>query len=247
MLSGIIIYYPHGLGDCILLTPTINVLRKQYKQIVVIIQERFASGNVESIFGNDVCIKYCKDVWQNGNFKEDSRKFKTFSDRIGFDYVDIWHPQDQHKIIYNMQSCNIGGIYNTTVNITSKDKYIADCITKTLKLKDYAFVQTHTGVSAKDFPVGFAEQYISKHTSIKQIVEIDKTFGYNEISLGVWFSLLDRASFIMVPDSLYFHAACALNKKIDIAYFAKGVSCWNRVKPLHNVRIDRLIFKLEEL
>jgi len=47
---------------------------------------------------------------------------------------------------------------------------------------------------------------------------------------------MELASEIYVIDSAFYHAAHALGKDVDLAYFNRGKEVYDRVRPLHTVK-----------
>ena len=89
-MKKMMILYPHGLGDCILLTPAIREYKKQTgNHISVVTLERFRSAK---FFDNNQYVDkiyYCKDAWHDFEnsqigFQSLSKKWRLFAVKNGY-------------------------------------------------------------------------------------------------------------------------------------------------------------------
>lgn len=251
--SKVLIIYPHGLGDCILATPALRELKQAGYFVGFATLERFRSAKLF-----DACpyvdeLVYTEDPW------EGYRSFTTgctyveaycrgVGDATGYDEVVlVQHPRRAHKIKATASALQVELTNKRTeVFITPADIEAAKAYRP---CEPYGFVHTHTGVSRKDLPEGYGAAWLKKYKGLDTVIEVGKTFAYDEIPIGVQFSLLEGAAGICVPDSVFFHAACALKKKIDLVYFAQGRRgrfTHHYVRPLHRTRY-RGVYTLEDL
>jgi len=120
---------------------------------------------------------------------------------------------------------------HTEVYISNEDREKA---LPYIKYDRYGFVQTHTGVPKKDLPVGFGKIMLENYGL--PCVEVGVDFGFEDININVQFAIMEKAEKVIVPDSVFYHACGALDKTVDFAYFARGKSVYDRVKPLHEVK-----------
>lgn len=234
----LLVVYPHGLGDCILATPALRARKKQTGDFVgFAMLGRFQSSG---LFDHNPYIDelfWTKDAWNDfPNFEEGCRQVEGYCRALagarGYDEVIfVKHSPAGSKILDCAKALQVElEDVHTEVYISDEDRETAQkCCTR----KPYGFVHTHTGVPAKDLPDGWGYDYISKQWGIKTVIEVGVDFRYDEISINAQFALLNEAAKVVVPDSVFFHAACALNKPVDLVYFAKGVGVYERVKPLH--------------
>ena len=246
----ILVLYPHGLGDCILATPALRERKiKTGDFIGIAIRERFRSSNfffgcpwVDEVF-------YTKQPWQDYpsyeiGCRDIIEKFKVIGKENGYDEV-IFVDHSGHKILSVAKTLEVDVFRNchTEVYITEEQEEKARFLIGSLK---FGFVHTNTGVSAKDLPEEYGAKWIAKRLGIEHIVEVGKTFKYDEFDIGTQFAIMNLASGLCLPDSVFFHAACALDKKIDLSYFYKGSSVYDRVKPLHDSE-HNLTYSLESV
>jgi hypothetical protein len=109
----------------------------------------------------------------------------------------------------------------------------------------FGFIQTKTGAGKnKDLPDGFGEKWLRKNKKINTFIEIGKTFKYDDLNINVQFEILRRSSAICVPDSVFYHAASAMNKNIDFVYFGRGKSVYERVGNLNKKITENVVYKL---
>jgi hypothetical protein len=244
------IVYPHGLGDCILATPALRQLKAQGYHIGFATLERFRSASLFDHNPNVDDLFYTQDAWNDFGGDFDKGFAAVFRDctkqvvDLGYDRViPVRHSPSGSKILDTAKSVNVDlPDVHTEVYITAEDERIADTFKPGVP---YGFVHTHTGVPAKDFPDGWGGKYIADKWGISRTVEVGSDFKYDEIPIGAQFAILRDAERVVVPDSVFFHAACAMDKRVDLAYFAKGKGVYDRVKPLHAVE-HNVIWKLPE-
>jgi hypothetical protein len=132
---------------------------------------------------------------------------------------------------------------STEIFISSEDVHLA---MKYFVKSPYGFVQTKTGVPSKDLPTGYGASWLKKEKGLDRIIEIGKNFQYDEITIGAQFILMGASDGICIPDSVFYHAACAMQKKIDLAYFARGQEIYDAVKHLHPVE-ENVVFQLPSI
>lgn len=247
---NVMIVYPHGLGDCILATPTIRALKMNNHFVGFAMQKRFKSAELfkHSPYVDEMF--WTKDVWNDFSSLEEGKKAiieecNREAELRGYDKVVwIWHPPIGSKILATANALNVQ--LNPESVVT--DVYIGkDDWKKTKEImpeKPYGFVQTHTGVPKKDLPEEWGKIWLKRNFQLDRVVEVGKTFKFDEFNINVQFALMAQAQAMCVPDSVFFHAACAMCKKIDLVYFAPGRQwIYNRVKPLHEV-IHHVVFEL---
>jgi hypothetical protein len=232
-----LIVYPHGLGDCILATPALRALKEEGHFIGFATQERFRSARlldgcpyVDELF-------YTKDVWNDFSSlqvgqQEVLRSCREMSKKNGYDEcIFVWHKKGEHKITGTARILGVE-LKDLRTEVFISDDDTAQALPY-FPASSYGFVQTNTGVPRKDLPKGHGATWLKKHFGVEHIIEVGETFQYNEISIGAQFVLMGSAASVCVPDSVFFHAACAMQKRVDLAYFARGPEVYDVVKPLH--------------
>ena len=249
-----LLLYPHGLGDCLMLTPT---LREYYNKTGIkfslCIQKRFESSE---IFKNCPYIEnthYVKDPWNDYpnyqiGFNEVIKDGNNIGKENNYDItIYLACKSNIHKIIQNAKDLKIG-LTDTSMDvfIGDDDKKIADNVIKELVGdKKYGFIQTKTGAgTTKDLPEGYGEKWLKENKGLENFIEIGKSFKYDEYNINVQFEILKRASGVCVPDSVFYHACIAMNKDIDLVYFGRGRDVYNRVGSLNKNIKENVIYKL---
>lgn len=214
----------HGLGDNILATPAIRKYRELHPDhhIGWAMLERFKSAqlwnpNIDEYF-------WTSDAWNEHGSYEAGRKaviaeaLQIQEDNGYHKLVVIDHKSSgDHKI---HRTANEMGIYLNEKELKT-DFYFQYFPTR--HWDTYDFFHGKTGVDAKDMKM---EQVGGNIANATMDADVNKPIWY-------WAEWLDSARNIYVVDSVYFHVACALGRKPDMAYFAKGPSIFNVVKPLH--------------
>lgn len=251
-MPKVLIVYPHGLGDCILATPAIREYKKQTGNFIgFAMLERFRSAE---LFKNNPYVDeiiYITDPWNDyPSFNEGMcaimKYCQQYADDNGYDQVKgIQHSPDGSKIKDCYESLRIfsNGDLHTEVYLTDEDHEWAKKANGIMP--KFGFIHAKTGVPNKDLPIGYGSGWIQKNfgrlSSIFYLIEVDKV---EPITRG--FALMNLADVVVVTDSVYYHAAGAMDKDVDLAYFARGKSVYDRVKPLHPVK-QNIVYELEDL
>lgn len=238
----ILIIYPHGLGDCILATPMLRALKAQGNKICFAMLERFKSSKIFDKCPYIDSFVWTKDAWNdfpNNNVaygQEEIRKFCAIyakeNDIEKTVFLD--HSRNGNKIIDCLNAFNLPHEnFHTEIYIDDSDRELAD---KLCPKEEFGFIHGYSpSLPSKNFPEGWARENMNKNTGIDKFVEIGVEISPFEIPITTQFEIMRRATFVYLIDSVFYHAAGALDKKIDLAYFKRGESVYNRVKPLHPV------------
>jgi hypothetical protein len=256
-MEKIIIVYPHGLGDCILATPAIRALSYSTNSYILFgMQKRLAESK---IFDNNPYINdifYVGDPWNDYKsyeigMNEITKDAMDFARRNKYDKViSIYHNKDHSKIRSTFEELNLDPMVfdsSTEIYINENDISIADEIINNLGYGDnFGFVHSKTGVDKKNLPEGYGRKWLKKKFHIDNVIEPGETYNEYEISINVGFELMKRSKWLCLTDSVYYHAACAMNLNIDHVYFAKGPSVHDRVKCLHDIK-EKVVYDLEEI
>ncbi len=248
----ILIIYPHGLGDCLMLTPAIREYYFKHQQKVnVMILERFKSSQ---IFCNNPYIAnvyYCKDPWndfetKNIGFNQVIDDGHSIAKENSLKPIFIKHKGKTHKIKFNCKALKVKFSKKIDIFINLNDFITAEkFIEKEFKNQPYGFIQSITGAGQdKDLPPGFGEKWLKTHRSLKKFCEIGKNFQYDDFNINIQFAILSKASAVCIPDSVFYHACSGLNKTIDFAYFGRGKDVHSRVKNLNPKITEHIFFTL---
>jgi hypothetical protein len=253
---NILIIYPHGLGDCLMLTPS---LREWYKKnntkVNIAIMKRFESSK---IFANNPYVDkifYVQDPWNDYSsadigFIEVQKAGEIIATQNNLISIFLNQPPPIHKIFKN------AGLLGLTLESTHIDIFISEeernianeVIDKYVGLNQFGFIQTTTGAgSTKDLPNGFGEKWLRNERGLNYFIEIGKTFKFDEYNINIQFEILRRASAVCIPDSVFYHACSGLNKNIDFVYFGRGVDVYNRVRNLNNNIIENVNYSIPNI
>ncbi len=250
-----LIIYPHGLGDCLMLTPAIREYYLKYGQKVnVMILERFKSSQ---IFCNNPYIQniyFCKDPWNDFDTKKTGfQQVKKLGIKIAKENnlspLFIKHKGSKHKILINCSKLKVKTSYKIDIFINLNDFLEANnFIKKSTNGLPFAFVQSKTGAGAsKDLPDDFGRKWIIKHTKIDSIIEVGKSFQFNEFNINTQFAILQKASYICLPESVFYVACSGLNKNIDFIYSGRGPETYNRIRNINTNIYENVYYKIPDL
>ena len=256
-MSKVLIVYPHGLGDCILATPAIRHMKKTTDNFIGFATlERFRSAE---LFKNNPYVDeviYTKDAWNDyPSFEEGTKDVQAYCEQYAKEnkydkVIMVKHSPDGSKIMDCFTALELWHDtvvpmtidFHTEVYLTDKDRDWA----KKRKSK-WRFIHSKTGVSNKDIPEGYARKWMDKNLGSPLMgtkgiyYEIDK---FTPITKA--FAILESSLAVVVADSVFYHAAGAMDKDIDLAYFARGPQVYQRVRPLHHVN-QNIVYQLEPL
>ena len=255
-MKDLLVLYPHGLGDCILLTPA---LREFYKatgeKVHVATLSRFKSAE---FFDNNPYVDkifYTKDAWldypnSHIGFKSVYEDWKKIAKENNFNgLVMPMHSNPISKIQINFNKLGIKDPASvlTEIHTSDKDKEMAQAVIDDLVGSEpFGFIQTNTGVPAKDLPTGFGEQWLKKNRNLTRFIEIGKNLQPLDYNINIQFEILRQAEAVCVPDSVFYHACHALSKEVDFVYFGRGAGIHHRVKPLHRV-VENVVYHLGDI
>jgi len=252
-MEDVLVIYPHGLGDCVLLTPALReYYNKNGHQLSVATPERFRSAR---FFDHNPYVKqvyYTKDAWldypnSQVGFNAVYNDWKTYAREQGLRGVVMpMHSNPINKIILNFKYLGIPLDANpvTELHTTPEDgDSAAKIIAELVGDAPFGFVQTNTGVPSKDLPADYGRTWLKNQRGLENVIEIGKEIGALDYNINIQFEILRRATAVCIPDSVFYHACHAMNKTIDLVYFGRGKGIYDRVRPLHEVK-ENVVFKL---
>lgn len=248
-----LILYPHGLGDILLLTPALRALDGEPPHVAVL--RRFRGTQIL-----DGCpwveqVHYVlPDPWHDTT-KQGCRQWgRNYAKKQGETPVWIWHPKEMHKILYNAHILDVVLVnHRAEVWIDDEAKEIADAWLREHVRPPYGFLHCATGMPGwtrvahkKDFPSQWGRRWL-KARGMRDVVEVGESFAKTDFPMPVQFEILRRADVLCLADSVFYHAAHALGKKVDLAYFGRRESVHRRVKPLHEGFREWVVWSLPTL
>tara|TARA_B100000123_G_C25716020_1_gene422207 strand:+ start:440 stop:1198 length:759 start_codon:yes stop_codon:yes gene_type:complete len=252
-MKDLLILYPHGLGDCILLTPAIREFHKATgNKVHVATLERFKSAK---FFDNNPHVDrifYTKDAWHDYpnshiGFSELYKEWRQFASDNDFGGIVMpLHSRPTSKIEINFKYL---GVYNSEnyeaeVHTSQSDKEVASGVIEQL-VGDapFGFIQTNTGVPSKDLPDGYGQEWLKINKNLNHFIEIGKHVDPFEYNINVQFEILRKSSAVCLPDSVFYHACHAIKKPVDLVYFGRGEGVYNRVKHIVSSN-EKVVFEL---
>lgn len=227
----------HGLGDNILATPAIKAYKQQHPNHYIgwAMLRRFQSAQLWNPHIDEYHWVY--DAWN------DFRSYNMGCEAVIQEAITIQQQSNYDKlIVINHKSSGKHKIYRNademgvTVNDPKTEFYFQYSNTS-FRWLDYDFFHGQTGVKAKDMLHRDLERVYGRIIVPMYNANINKPLWY-------WAERLTYARKIYVTDSVYFHIACALGRKPDVAYFARGKAIFDVVKPLHMDVSSSVIYQL---
>lgn len=253
-MKDLLILFPHGLGDCILLTPALREFHRITGHPVHIATlERFRSAQLFEHCPYVDKVFYTKDAWNDYanpsvGFQNLKSAWRSFATEQGFGgFVMPMHSAPESKILLNLQQLGVrqAESLRTEIFTSENDKKKArEIVDQLVGGQPFGFVQTNTGVPRKDLPAGFGQQWLRENKSLTQYIEVGQDFSPFEYNINIQFEILRLADAVCIPDSVFYHACHAMDKPIDFVYFARGQSVYDRVKPLHSVT-ENIVYDLK--
>ena len=229
----LLIIFPHALGDMILLTPALKAWCENNNPPSIAIQRRFNSSPLDNCPYIDQIYHELSDPWQdfghhNTKFGFPATQYEGMAIANKNGYTEVLMAHQEGKIINyaSMLSVDIKN-YKPEVFISTKDKLEAyKFIYETVQNKPFGFTQTESGDPERSFPSKYAPTWLNTQLDLP-VIEAEKI---KHLSINTAFQILKEANGIVVPNSVFWSAAGALDKKIDLAYFARGKDDLNRRK-----------------
>ena len=244
----LLIIYPHGLGDCILATPAIKQLKLNSGDFIgVAMLERFKSSELFKHNPYVDEVVYTKDPWNDfGNrvrWDLVIREAEQIAKNKDYDKtIFINHTKKYNKIQEVAEILNVTLIDNHTEIYTScNDVELAHKFVDTTGSSTFGFIHgSSPSLPSKNFPNDYGQQYLSITHELSNFIEVGLTFNVNIFNINIQFEIMRLAQAVCLIDSVFYHACAAMDKTIDFAYFKRGQSVFNRVKPMHEV--DQNVF-----
>jgi len=240
-IKRVLFVFWHGLGDNILATPAI----RKYKQttgnfVGWAMLRRFKAAE---LFKQHPCVDqvhWVSDAWNDfGPYAKGrvavTKEAKALAVKHDYDELKIIMHQDRgsHKIPGTAAEMGVmlGSDVHTEVYYNTTE---VRALVKAASLPDeYVFFHGSTGLPKKDLPRTAAEAWLHRRGVDLPLVSPDFTWDHTKMPISFALEVMRGAKHIVVVDSVMYHAAHAMDLKVDLAYFARGLSVWKRVHPLH--------------
>jgi len=248
-MKKVLFVFWHGLGDNILATPAI----KRYKEVTGnyigwAMLKRFEKTEIFKHNPYIDQLHYTLDAWNDfSSYKRGQKAVINEAIKIakefGYDEViPITHAaRGVHKII---RTANEIGVELTDMHTEfyGIDKYTY----QELPYKDFIFFHGKAGVEAKNLPLEYiTEYYMPKYNIDLPIMSPDFSWEVSEQPIHLAASVMSKAKYIFVTDSVMYHIAHALGLRVDLAYFMRGSEVYNVVHPLHKCD-EKVVYSLDK-
>tara|TARA_R100000005_G_scaffold94767_1_gene73797 strand:+ start:755 stop:1492 length:738 start_codon:yes stop_codon:yes gene_type:complete len=235
-----LIVYPHGIGDIILATPALRAFKEKVGFMML---NRLISSEilthcpyVEKVYGcPDPHNDYEGNVMQG--IHDVQQRAVQLAREEGFErlaYLD--HTIPHNKIYLNLDKLGIPHkteseeFYRTEVFLSQEDR---DFAKEFVGDRKFTFIHgSSPSLPPKDFP----KDFLKSLRKDKDVIEVGVDFLPTAFDINKQFAIMELASEIYVIDSAFYHAAHALGKDVDLAYFNRGKEVYDRVRPLHTVK-----------
>lgn len=251
-----LICYPHGLGDCVLLTPAIReYFFKTGNKVSVATLERFKSAKFFDYNPYVDKIFYTKDAWldypdfETGKLEVHKQCLDIAAKNGIIQVVFPVHKSYKEKILANYVDIGLKECLNISTEVFTSDNDVlaAEALIKDLVGNNrFGFVHTSTGVPKKDLPADYGRKWLKKNKGLNHCIEVGTDYDALSIPITTQFEIMRRASAVCLPDSVFYHACAAMNKPVDFVYFAKGKEVYERVRPL-NRQAQNIKYELDEV
>ena len=257
----VLIIFPHALGDMLILTPALKAWCENNEPPSIVVQRRFNSSPLDNCPYIDKIYYRLSDPWQdfghhNTQFGFPATQYEGHALAVKEGFTHILFTYEEGKTINytNMFQVNIKN-YTPEVFISHQNKKEADeIIYELVGNKPYGFVQTHSGDPNRSLPTDYGRKWIQTHSNLSDVIEIDTL---THLSINTGFEILKQATVVVVPNSIYWQAAGAMNKKVDLAYFSRGLEdlkkrkyevCYGKKDPFYKEEFyESVVFELEML
>jgi hypothetical protein len=220
----------------------------------LLIQRRFAGA--ELLHGNPDIDRfhYSSDArHDHGKYalgrKAVTAEAKEVAREFGYARVRVLNHRssEKHKIARTCDEMRIPVPWDASTRVQI-DRPRVDALVRELGLdlrRPYAFFHGHTDLPSKDFPLAFVREYMAKWgMGDLPILGPGISWSETEHPIMLAFEVLRNAARVFVADSVMYHAAHALRKPVDLAYFQRGERIWRVVRPLHTRR-EQVIYDLD--
>ena len=229
----LLIIFPHALGDMILLTPALRAWCEKNEPPSIAIQRRCNSSPLDDCpYINQVYYGLsdpCQDFGHhNTKFGFPATQFEGMAIANKNGYSDVIMAHEEGKTINYAQMLGVDiKNYKPEVFISTHDKMEAyKVIYEEVQNRPFGFSQTESGDPERSFPSAYAPTWINTQKNLPAI----QAENINHLSINSAFQIMKEADGIVVPNSVFWSAAGALGKEIDLAYFSRGVEDLNRRK-----------------
>jgi hypothetical protein len=256
-----LIIFPHGLGDQIALVPVLRAWSEKNHIPSIAIQRRFNSSPLDNCPYVNKVYNILSDPWQDYGFHNlkvgipaTQNEGLATAYRHGYSHTIFVANTEEYLSTFEVDIKN----YKPEVFISNENRMLASkIIYELVGNNSYGFVQTQSGDPNRNLPPKYGKKWLQIRKELPHVIEVGKDVHPHDLSINVLFEIMNRAKAIVLPNSVFWHAAGALNKKIDLAYFPRGqkdldgmkyTRYYERTKPIYDEKFYKTtVFQLEML
>lgn len=243
---SILVVFPHGLGDFIMGTPAFRNLRRTYPSSRIDLAVNFFTitqglAQAYPYFNNIYSIH---NPWFSSTYKEGiekvERQISLLREYVKYDSIRwVEHNYEKYPDLHCLQltakelDVELESDTRYEVFIDEKlEKYALEWLQKCdLKPKQYAFIQHKSSDLKKNISLRSLRRRIPANYHNKMVV-VGRSFDISEYPIGFGMALLKHSGFVALVDSVFVHAANALNKDIDIHITNDSIIHWKQPKDI---------------
>ena len=121
--------------------------------------------------------------------------------------------------------------YKPEVFISNEDKMEAHkVIYEIVGNEPFGFIQTLSGDPDRSLPPDYGREWLASNKNLQYFIEIEKEINVDDLSINAMFEVMKHAAGVVLPNSIFWQAAGAMGKKVDLAYFSRGEDDLNKRK-----------------
>jgi hypothetical protein len=220
---SVLIYYPHGLGDCIMFTPQLRVLDDGFEEVHLICRDSVVDSHLfDSCPYVDRLIP-TSNPWDGEfieNIEKDRRSFKQraadYDAAFFIDHLVI--PDGWHKVDLNSLKVGIDNQIDPQPEI-----FIDDVVAR--RAQQYidenfpdGYIFKHTDIELHPLHDWEADDWIQRNLPDLPVTDTGHEQPHYRLreDINFTFYLLSQAEYVVLSSSVMVHAADALNKEITV-------------------------------
>ncbi len=225
----LLIYYHHGLGDCILLTPQLKYFHEKFNAEVTLLGRKSVISS--KLFQDCPYVGEVVEIdnpWESAfenQLKLNYRYFrvlsKHYSNAFFIDHRSL--NKSWSKVFSNSLSCRIFDAIDIQpeVFVSKRAKEMAEDY-----IHEYfpdGFIFKHTIIPLHKIHTWSAYDWIEENLPDLPIFDVARIDTRNDIfsDINVTFHILSRADHVVLSSSVMAHAADAMKKPIDVLNYGK--------------------------
>lgn len=237
----LLIGYPHGLGDIIMLTPVLRQLYQKKVDVHLAVGARIIQSGILDHCPYVGQLHAVPDTWRRVGCA--SRMFKEVSEAelrelgasMGRKARLLW-PAPGHRVLRNLGDMGLDvEDYRTELFVGLNDVRAAEELMEKLGLRPgaYGFVQSQSLPGPhKNLPPGWGALWLKKR-GLRRVVEVGVDWDPRKVPVNAQFLVMQGAAGVVLIDSCFYHAAGAMGKPVDLFFCRRRI-----LDTVRNLRLD---------